>query len=109
MLKRALLTRVNGVAAAAPASSGSYASVAQASTGKQAAGGVQVTTWCAISVGACRPGELACWGLPLGGAVGDQAGDGGVGLVEVPAAPEVALEGPPLLVLGVGVLYADAL
>jgi len=43
MLKRALLTRVNGVAAAAPASSGSYASVAQASTGKQAAGGVQVS------------------------------------------------------------------
>lgn len=42
MLKRALLTRVNGVAAAAPASSGSYASVVQASTGKQAAGGVQV-------------------------------------------------------------------
>lgn len=43
MLKRALLTRVNGVAAAAPASSGSYASVVQASTGKQAAGGVQVS------------------------------------------------------------------
>ena len=43
MLKRALLTRVNGVAAAAPASSGSYASVAQASTGKQAAGSVQVS------------------------------------------------------------------
>lgn len=37
MLKNALLTRVNGVAAAAPASSGRYASVAQA------AGGVQVT------------------------------------------------------------------
>jgi hypothetical protein len=43
MLKGALLTRVNGVAAAAPASSGKYASVSQASTGKQAAGGVQVT------------------------------------------------------------------
>lgn len=43
MLKRALLTRVNGVAAAAPASGGSYASVAQASTGKQAAGAVQVS------------------------------------------------------------------
>jgi len=43
MLKRALLTRVNGVAAAAPASSGSYASVAQASTGKQAAGSAQVS------------------------------------------------------------------
>lgn len=42
-LRGALLTRVNGVAAAAPASSGKYASVAQASTGKRAAGGVQVT------------------------------------------------------------------
>ena len=41
MLKNALLTRVNGVAAAAPVSSGSYASVAQASQGKQ--GGAQVT------------------------------------------------------------------
>ena len=48
-------------------------------------------------------------GLPLGGAVGDQAGDGGVGLVEVLASSEVALEGPPLLVLGVGVLDADPL
>ena len=37
MLKNALLTRVNGVAAAAPARSGSYGSVAPA------AGGVQVT------------------------------------------------------------------
>lgn len=51
MLKRALLTRVNGVAAAAPASSGSYASVAQASTGKQAAGSVQVSPKaCAVAV-----------------------------------------------------------
>jgi hypothetical protein len=38
-----LLTQVNGVAAAAAASTGTYASVSQASTGKQAAGGVQVT------------------------------------------------------------------
>jgi hypothetical protein len=41
MLKKALLTRVNGVAAAAPVSTGKYASVAQASQGKQ--GAVQVT------------------------------------------------------------------
>ena len=47
-------------------------------------------------------------GLPLGGAVGDQAGDGGVCFVEVLPVSEVALEGPPLLVLGVGVLGADA-
>ena len=43
MLKNALLTRVNGVAAAAPVSSGKYAAVAQASNGKQAVGSVQVT------------------------------------------------------------------
>jgi len=43
MLKNALLTRVNGVAAAAPVSSGKYAAVAQASNGKRAAGSVQVT------------------------------------------------------------------
>ena len=47
--------------------------------------------------------------LPLGGAVGDEDGDGGVGFVEVFAASEVALEGAPLLVLGVGVLDADPL
>jgi len=43
----------------------------------------------------------------LGGAVGDEDGDGSVGFVEVFAASEVSLEGPPLLVLGVGVLDAD--
>jgi len=43
MLKNALLTRVNGVAAAAPVSSGKYAALAQASNGKQATGRVQVT------------------------------------------------------------------
>ena len=43
MLKNALLTRVNGVAAAAPVSSGKYAALAQASNGKQAAGSVQVS------------------------------------------------------------------
>ena len=48
-------------------------------------------------------------GLPLGGAVGDQAGDGQVGLVEFFASSEVALENAPLLVLCVGVLDADAL
>lgn len=71
------------------------------------AGLPSVATWCAIRVGECWPGGLALLGLPFGCAVGDQAGDGGVGLVEVPAASEVALEGPPLLVLGVGVLDAD--
>src|SRR6201982_2310505 len=43
MLRAALLTRVNGVAAAAPASSGKYSSLPAASTGKQDANAVQVT------------------------------------------------------------------
>jgi hypothetical protein len=43
MLKGALLTRVNGVTAAAPASTGKYASVSPASTSKQAADGAQVS------------------------------------------------------------------
>jgi hypothetical protein len=43
MLREALLTRVNGVAATAPASSGRYSSVSGAGTGTQTASGVQVT------------------------------------------------------------------
>ena len=46
-------------------------------------------------------------GLPLGGAVGDQPGDRQEGLFEVLSSSEVPLEGAPLLVLGVRVLYAD--
>jgi Sigma-70 region 2 len=67
----------------------------------------RLTAWCAISTGACWPGGLAGGWLPLGGAVGDQAGDGGVGFVEVLAASEEPLESAPLLVLGVRVLDAD--
>jgi hypothetical protein len=43
MLKEALLTHVNGVAAAAPASSGNYTATMQAGTSKRAGSGVQVT------------------------------------------------------------------
>ena len=39
--------------------------------------------------------------------VGDEAGDGQVGFVVVFAAAGVALQGSPLLVLGVGVLNGD--
>ena len=42
-LRAALLTRVNGVAAAAPASSGKYASLPGASTGEKAVSALQVT------------------------------------------------------------------
>jgi hypothetical protein len=47
-------------------------------------------------------------GLP-GSYLGDQTGDGQVGLVVVVAASDPALQGPPLLVLGIGVLDADPL
>ena len=43
MLKGALLTHVNGVPAAAPASSGKYTAMMQASSGAQSGSGVQVT------------------------------------------------------------------
>jgi hypothetical protein len=43
MLRGALLTRVNGVAAAAPASSGKYASLPTSSAGKHAASAAQVS------------------------------------------------------------------
>jgi hypothetical protein len=42
-LQKALLTQVNGVAAAAPATSGKYSSVSQASASKAGASGAQVT------------------------------------------------------------------
>jgi hypothetical protein len=42
-LKGALLTKVNGVAAASPATSGSYASMSGATAGQTAAGGATVT------------------------------------------------------------------
>jgi hypothetical protein len=43
MLRDALLTQVNGVAAATPASSGTYSDLAAASAGQQGPGAVQVT------------------------------------------------------------------
>lgn len=66
-----------------------------------------------VSVGAARgapvwPGRLPGGCSPLGGAIGDQVGHRRVAFVEVLAASEVPLECPPLLVLGVGVLDADA-
>jgi hypothetical protein len=66
-----------------------------------------LTAWCAIRVGTFWPGELALLGLPPGGTVGDQPGDREICFVEVLSPSKIALEGPPLLVLGVGVLDAD--
>src|SRR6266702_4451141 len=58
--------------------------------------------------------DVAAWpsgrcGLPHGGAVGDQAGYRRVSLIEVLTASDVALQRPPVLVLGVGVLHTDPL
>ena len=54
-----------------------------------------------------RDGPAGWLGLPCSSAVGDQPGDRQEGLFEVLSSSEVALEGAPLLVLGVRVLYAD--
>ena len=67
-----------------------------------------VTTWCAISAWACWPGGLAGVGY-RSAARSETRPDDGVGLFEVLSSSEVSLEGPPLLVLGVGVLDADPL
>jgi hypothetical protein len=56
-----------------------------------------------------RPGLAGWWLLPGGGAVGDKSGDGQSGFLEVLAASGPALQGPPLLGLGDGVLDADPL
>jgi hypothetical protein len=47
--------------------------------------------------------------LAVGGSVGDQSGDGLSGVVEVFAASDVTLQGPPLLGFGDGVFDADPL
>src|SRR6266568_1320802 len=61
-------------------------------------------------LGSARAG-LTGWlvWLPRGGAVGDQRGDGQSGFLEVLAASDPALQGPPLLGFGYGVLDADPL
>jgi hypothetical protein len=51
----------------------------------------------------------AGWWSAAGRPVGDQPGDGQVGLGVVLPPPDPALQRPPLLVLGVGVLDADPL
>jgi hypothetical protein len=61
MLRAALLTRVNGVGAAAPASSGKYSSLSAASTSKQGANAAQVTpkTCTAAATSGFNPTALA--------------------------------------------------
>jgi hypothetical protein len=59
-LRSALLTQVNGVAAAAPASSGKYSALSAAKTGKQGASAVQVTPkTCAGAATGFNPAALA--------------------------------------------------
>jgi NAD(P)-dependent dehydrogenase (short-subunit alcohol dehydrogenase family) len=51
----------------------------------------------------------AGWWLAAGGPVGDQPGDRQVGLGVILPPPDPALQRPPLLVLGVGMLDTDPL
>src|SRR5712664_1966971 len=69
----------------------------------------ELASRCTIRVRACWPGGSAGVWLPCGGAVGDQSGDGQGGVFEVLAAPYPAVQGPPLLGFGDGVLDADPL
>lgn len=67
MLKGALLTKVNHVTAVTPASSGTYASVSQASVAKRAAAGAQVTP-AACTAAATEGFDLAAFaGAPAAG------------------------------------------
>jgi hypothetical protein len=65
-------------------------------------------SWCVIEVRICCPGSAAWWSSAGDAAAVDQPGDRRGDLGEVVAASEVALRRPPLLVLGDGVLDADA-
>ncbi len=87
-LRGALLTRVNGVAAAAPASSGEYSSMT-AEAGKQAASAVQVTpkTCTGAATAGFNPAVLA--GAPAA-AVTFQVGTNGVSEVLVASSAESA-------------------
>jgi CRISPR-associated protein Cas1 len=70
-----------------------------------------LTTWCAIRVGASFPRALASppggGVLPGGGAVGHQRADRPDRLWQVLAPADPALQGPPVLAAGDGVLHAD--
>jgi len=77
MLRGALLTRVNGVAAAAPASSGKYASLPGVSAGKQAASAVQVTPKACAGAATVGFDPTALAGAPAA-AVTFQVGTNGV-------------------------------
>jgi len=89
MLKGALLTHVNGVIAAAPASSGKYGSVSQASTGKQVAAGTQVTPK-ACSGSATRGFDPTGLAADPAAAVTFQVGANGVSEVLIAASAKAA-------------------
>ena len=88
VLRGALLTRVNGVAAAAPASSGKYSSMTTGA-GKQAAGAVQVTPKVCTEAATAgfNPATLA--GAPAA-AVTFQVGTNGVSEVLIASSAESA-------------------
>jgi hypothetical protein len=88
MLRGALLTRVNGVAAAAPASSGKYSSMT-AGAGKQAADAVQVTPRACTGAATAGFNPTVLAGAPAA-AVTFQVGTNGVSEVLVASSAESA-------------------
>jgi len=89
-LRSALLTRVNGVAAAAPASSGKYSSLTAANASKNGANAVQVTpkTCAAAAAGGFNPTALAA---SPAAAVTFKVGSNGVSEVLIASSAKTAL------------------
>jgi hypothetical protein len=89
MLRSALLTRVNGVAAAAPATSGDYASLTGASGAKQAASAAQVTPKACAAAATVGFSPAALAGAPAA-AVTFQVGSNGVSEVLIASSAKSA-------------------
>src|SRR3984957_1643997 len=89
MLRGALLTRVNGVAAAAPASSGKYASLPGANTGVKAVGALQVTPKACAGIATAGFDPTALAGAPAA-AVTFRVGTNGVSEVLIASSPKSA-------------------
>jgi hypothetical protein len=89
MLRGALLTRVNGVAAAAPASSGKYASLPGANTGEKAVSALQVTPKACAGAATAGFDPTALAGAPAA-AVTFRVGTNGVSEVLIASSPKSA-------------------
>ena len=89
MLRGALLTRVNGVAAAGPASSGKYASLPGANTGEKAVGALHVTPKACAGPATAGFDPTALAGAPAA-AVTFRVGTNGVSEVLIASSPKTA-------------------